>query len=84
MPFEWIVAIRFLREGRVQSLLILSGVAVGVGVIIFLSALITGLQASLIDKTLGTQAHIIARPPDEIPRPMIREEGLPVSSRIDC
>ena len=29
MPFEWIVAIRYLREGRAQSLLILAGVAVG-------------------------------------------------------
>jgi lipoprotein-releasing system permease protein len=83
MPFEWIVAVRFLREGRVQSLLILSGVAVGVGVIIFLSALINGLQTSLIDKTLGTQAHIVVRPPDEIPRPMLKEPGLQVSSRIE-
>ena len=38
------------------------------GVIIFLSALITGLQASLIEKTLGSQAHIVVRPPEEMPR----------------
>jgi lipoprotein-releasing system permease protein len=68
MPFEWFVALRFLREGRFQTVLILLGVAVGVGVIIFLSALITGLQASLIEKTLGSQAHIVVRPPDEMPR----------------
>jgi lipoprotein-releasing system permease protein len=37
-------------------------------VIIFLSALITGLQASLIDKTLGSQAHFVVRPPEELPR----------------
>lgn len=68
MSFEWFVALRFLREGRIQTMLILLGVSVGVGVIIFLSALITGLQASLIDKTLGSQAHVVVRPPEELPR----------------
>lgn len=71
MPFEWLVAIRYLREGRAQSLLILAGVAVGVGVIVFLSALISGLQTSLIARTLGTQAHIVLRRPDEMPRPLL-------------
>ncbi|MGI5861639.1 MAG: ABC transporter permease [Myxococcales bacterium] len=65
MPFEWFLALRFLREGRLQSLLILAGVAVGVAVIVFLSALIEGLQASLIDQTLGSQAHVIVRPQEE-------------------
>lgn len=83
MPFEWIMAIRFLREGRAQTLLILSGIGVGVGVIIFISALISGLQESLIDRTLGTQAHIVVRPPDDIVRPMIRETDSAVLSRIE-
>jgi lipoprotein-releasing system permease protein len=69
------VAVRYLREGRVQSLLILAGVAVGVGVIVFLSALISGLQVSLIDRTLGTQAHIVLTPPDEMPRPLLERDG---------
>ena len=68
MRFEWLVAVRYLREGRAQSLLVLCGVAVGVGVIVFLSALINGLQTSLIERTLGTQAHIVLRRADEIPR----------------
>jgi lipoprotein-releasing system permease protein len=68
MPFEWFVALRYLREGRMQTILILCGVSVGIGVIIFLAALIDGLQVSLIDKTLGYQAHIVVRPPDEMPR----------------
>jgi len=75
VPFEWIVAIRYLREGRAQSLLILAGVAVGVGIIVFLSALISGLQVSLIDRTLGTQAHIVLRRPDEMPRPLLERDG---------
>jgi lipoprotein-releasing system permease protein len=66
--FEWAVAIRFLREGRTQTWLILTGVAVGVGTIIFLSALITGLQDSIIERTLGNQAHIVVRTAEEVPR----------------
>lgn len=48
-----------------QSALMLGGVCMGVGVIVFLTALITGLQQSIIDKTLGTQAHVVLRPPDD-------------------
>lgn len=55
---EWTIAIKFLREGRAQSTLILIGIAVGVAVIVFLTALITGLQGNIIQRTLGTQAHI--------------------------
>jgi lipoprotein-releasing system permease protein len=84
VPFEWIVALRYLREGRVQSLLILSGVAVGVGVIVFLSALIGGLQTSLIDRTLGTQAHIVLKRPDEMPRPLLERGGRTgITARVE-
>ena len=55
---EWTIATRFLREGKSQSVLILVGIAVGVAVIVFLTALITGLQDNIIERTLGTQAHI--------------------------
>ncbi|NTV75875.1 MAG: ABC transporter permease, partial [Holophaga sp.] len=77
MPFTWTVAVRFLREGRAQTLLILAGLATGVGVIVFLSALITGLQESLVDRTLGTQAHIVLRQPEDVARPQLdRGAGL--------
>lgn len=62
---EWTIATRFLREGKSQSSLILVGIAVGVAVIVFLTALITGLQANIIDRTLGTQAHIRIQPEEE-------------------
>ena len=68
MPFEWFLALRFLKEGRAQTGLILAGVAVGVGVIVFLSALISGLQTTLVKQTLGSQAHVVVRPPDEAAR----------------
>jgi lipoprotein-releasing system permease protein len=63
---EWTIAISFLREGRAQSLMITIGVAVGVAVIVFVAALIQGLQANIIERTLGTQAHIRLLPPDEV------------------
>ena len=77
MPFEILVAIRFLREGRIQTLLILSGIGVGVGVIVFLSALISGLQSSLIERTLGTQAHVVVRAPEDV----VRAVTLPSAER---
>lgn len=62
---EWVIATKFLREGKAQSALILLGIGVGVAVIVFLTALINGLQANTIDRTLGTQAHIRVQPADE-------------------
>ncbi len=68
MPFELFVALRYLRDQRFQTGLILCGIGVGVGVIVFLSALITGLQESIIERTLGSQAQVIVRPIEEVPR----------------
>jgi lipoprotein-releasing system permease protein len=81
MPFEWFLAIRFLKEGRAQTGLILGGVAVGVGVIIFLSALISGLQDTLVKQTLGSQAHIVVRPPEQIARRVDERAGEAVALR---
>jgi len=68
MWIEWNIAVKFLREGRSQTALILVGIAVGVSVIVFITALITGLQANIIERTLGTQAHIKIQSPDELNR----------------
>ncbi len=62
---EWTIATRFLREGKAQSALILVGIGAGVAVIVFLTALITGLQGNTIARTLGTQSHIRIEPADE-------------------
>ncbi len=84
MPFEVRVALRFLKEGHTQTHLILSGIGVGVGVIIFLSALIGGLQDSLIERTLGTQAHVVVRAPEDVVRPIAGEApGLAVATRLE-
>lgn len=58
LGFERRLALRFLLEGRVQSWLIIIGVAAGVAVVTYISALIGGLQANTLEKTLGAQAHI--------------------------
>ena len=90
LGFEWRVAVRFLREGRMQTVLIMVGVAAGVAVIAYISALISGLQSNLIAKTLGTQAHISVRVPDDVvtpamPRPtdtFVLSETQPRAQRL--
>ncbi len=72
---EWTIATRFLREGRAQSTLILIGIAVGVAVIVFITALITGLQGNIVERTLGTQAHIKLSAPDEVNRMLPPADG---------
>lgn len=42
------------------------GVAVGVAVIVFVTALMQGLQSNIIQRTLGTQAHIRLLSPDDV------------------
>ena len=73
--FEWQVAWRFLREGRMQTLLIIVGVAAGVAVVAYISALIEGLQANTLAKTLGAQAHISLRAPEDMVAPAARLEA---------
>lgn len=75
MPFEWFVALRYMRDAKGQTALILAAVSVGVSVIVFLSALINGLQASLIDKTLGSQPHVTLRVMREEPRPLVMADA---------
>jgi len=68
MWVEWNIALKFLREGGVQTALIVIGIAVGTSVIVFITALITGLQDNLIERTLGTQAHVKVQPQEEANR----------------
>jgi len=83
VPFDWFVAVRFLREGRSQTLLILVGVAFGVGVMVFLSALISGLQTSLIKQTLGAQAHVVVRPQEDRARVLPSQDDAQLAARIE-
>ena len=69
LGFERRVAVHFLREGRMQSVLIIVGVAAGVAVVAYISALISGLQSSTLQKTLGTQAHVTLRALEDVVTP---------------
>ena len=75
-PFEWITALRFLREGRMQTLFITTGVSIGVAVIVFMSAMLAGLQANFIKRVLTSQPHIQLIPPDEVARPLRNGPGV--------
>ncbi|MBF6624234.1 MAG: ABC transporter permease [Pseudomonas stutzeri] len=65
---EWKVGLAFLLDNRLQTLLIMVGIAVGSAVIVFITALISGLQSNVIERTLGTQAHLKIEMPDEVNR----------------
>lgn len=69
-PFEWTTALRFLREGRMQTIFIVAAVAIGVAVIVFMSAMLASLQANFIKRVLTSQPHIQLLPPDEVARPL--------------
>jgi lipoprotein-releasing system permease protein len=69
-PFEWTAAIRFLKEGRMQTAFIIIGIAIGVAVIVFMSALLTSLQSNFISRVLTSQPHIQIIPQDEVARPL--------------
>lgn len=56
LPFK--IANRFLWSNKGQTLLIALGIAIGVAVQIFIGSLITGLQESLINKTVGNSPQI--------------------------
>jgi lipoprotein-releasing system permease protein len=76
LPFEWIVAIRFLREGRLQTAFIMGGVAIGVGVIVFMSVMLSGMQANFMRRVLTGQAHIQLLPAKEFARALRGGRGV--------
>ena len=75
LPFEWTMAVRFLREGRLQTIFIIGGISIGVGVIVFMSAMLAGLQANFIKRVLTSQPQIQLLSPDQIARPLRNGAG---------
>jgi lipoprotein-releasing system permease protein len=83
VPFEWIAAIRFLKEGRMQTIFIVMAVSIGVSVIVFMSAMLSSLQANFIKRVLTSQPHIQLIPPDEVARPQrFAAAGLVVAAAV--
>ncbi len=62
MKLAFSIAKRFLLSGKLQTLVIILGIAVGVSVQVFIGSLISGLQNSLVDKTIGSASQITVKP----------------------
>jgi lipoprotein-releasing system permease protein len=62
MKLAFDIALRFLKSSKGQTILIVLGIAIGVSVQIFIGSLITGLQKSLVDKTVGSTSQITVSP----------------------
>lgn len=59
-----------------QTAFILGGITIGVGVIVFMSAMLAGLEANFLKRVLTTQASIQLLPPDEVARPLRNQPGV--------
>lgn len=75
MNFAVKVAWRYLTSNRTQTALLLGGVAIGVLVFVFITALIGGLRVFLIQQTTGNIAHITLEPPERVARVLAVDEG---------
>ena len=81
LPFAWIAALRFLAEGRMQTAFIVVGASIGVAVIVFMSAILAGMQANIIRRSLLSQPHIMMQPAEELSRPLRAEESPVIQKR---
>ncbi|MBU6377178.1 MAG: FtsX-like permease family protein [Gammaproteobacteria bacterium] len=68
MRFDLKVALRYLLSNRLQSALLIGGVAIAVTVFTFNAALINGLAEFQIDRVVGSSAHVTIEP--ATPRPV--------------
>ncbi len=68
MPYEILIAIRHLRSGGLQTILIIGGATIGVAMFVVISALLNGSKAEIIKKVTGTSAHIIVKEKDREPK----------------
>ncbi|MFN8573629.1 MAG: FtsX-like permease family protein [Gemmatimonadaceae bacterium] len=68
MLFELTVALRYIRSGRLQTVLILAGVAVGIVVYTFMASLINGLAIRLTTDVIGNIPHVRLEAPTRLPR----------------
>jgi lipoprotein-releasing system permease protein len=73
--FELKVALRYLLSNRVQSALLIGGVAIAVTVFTFNAALINGLAEFQIQRVVGSSAHVIIEPAKSTPATLKSAEG---------
>ncbi len=74
MPYAFKIALRYLTATKAQTGLLIAGVAVGVFVFIFMSALIGGLAVFLVQRTVGDIAHVTVEAPSRDPVSLLPHE----------
>ena len=70
------IAIRYLTASKAQTALLVLGVAVGVFIFIFMSALIGGLAEFILSRTVGDIAHITIQAEDTDPALLLPAAGV--------
>ncbi len=69
-PFEWMLALRYLRAKRAESfisvisVISLVGIALGVATLIIVMSVMNGFRHELLSKILGLQGHIMVQGAD--------------------
>jgi lipoprotein-releasing system permease protein len=69
------IATRYLTANKAQTALLITGVAVGVFIFIFMSALIGGLAEFILSRTVGDISHITIEAEDRDPAVLIDAPG---------
>lgn len=69
------IAMRYLTANKAQTALLVSGVAVGVFIFIFMSALIGGLAEFILLRTVGDISHVTIEAETSDPAVLIDAEG---------
>lgn len=75
MRYHLKIAWRYLGSNPAQSWLLISGVALGVFVYVFMSALIGGLAVLLVERTIGNVAHVTLNVSDLRPADLGAAQG---------
>ena len=66
MKLAFSIAKRFLFSAKRQTIVIILGIAIGVSVQVFIGSLISGLQNSLVDSTIGSRSQITVTIEDDL------------------
>lgn len=69
------LAWRFLTNSKIQTLVIILGIAIGISVQIFVGLLSMGLETSLLDKVVGNSAHITVYSKNEVIENYLEKEN---------
>jgi len=70
-PFEWMIALRYLRSRRKEGLISVIagfsflGIMLGVATLIIVMAVMNGFRKELLDKILGINGHLIVQPQEK-------------------